>query len=240
MCYYFADGQLVSRRSCLPRSALYIVAPAAVVPTPPPWPHLPVVLGAVGGFLFLILLIVLINCFVQKNKGEQYYGMFGSWLTLTKPCCVLEVFPTSSSRINNSTIPLICGSVSGILFFIALIALIMCYVKKTGGEQYYGTVVIANSRRVRLLSVVRYLKCHACAVRTDVITTLYILRRLFLCKQWETKLSLSSLSPSAWILIFSTLSSMLYCRTPSIGWVGWQCMLELYQWVRLYPSVNTH
>jgi len=40
---------------------------------PPPWPHWPLVGGVVGGFLFLVLLIVLINCYVQKNRGEQYY-----------------------------------------------------------------------------------------------------------------------------------------------------------------------
>lgn len=48
---------------------------AELAPTiPPPWPHWPLVGGVIGGFIFLVLLIVLINCYVQKNRGEQYYG----------------------------------------------------------------------------------------------------------------------------------------------------------------------
>ena len=40
----------------------------------PPPPYMWPIVGAILGFLFLVLIIILINCYVQKNKGEQYYG----------------------------------------------------------------------------------------------------------------------------------------------------------------------
>ena len=37
----------------------------------------PVIVGAVVGMIFLVVLLILIVCVVQKNRGEQYYGKCG-------------------------------------------------------------------------------------------------------------------------------------------------------------------
>ena len=49
-----------------------------VVPTTPSpeasFEYIPLIAGSIGGGVFLMLLIVLIHCCVQKNAGEHYYG----------------------------------------------------------------------------------------------------------------------------------------------------------------------
>ena len=37
----------------------------------------PVIVGAVVGMIFLVVLLILIVCVVQKNRGAQYYGKCG-------------------------------------------------------------------------------------------------------------------------------------------------------------------
>ena len=99
---------------------------------PPPWPHWPLVGGVVGGFIFLVLLILLINCYVQKNRGEQYYGKSNIICILIS---ALQVDPPPEPW---PYWPVVGGVVGGIIFLVMVILLINCYVQRNRGEQYYG------------------------------------------------------------------------------------------------------
>lgn len=53
---------------------LSYAAPKPIEQPPPPFKYTWLIVGVLIGVIFLILLVILIHCYVKKNKGEQYYG----------------------------------------------------------------------------------------------------------------------------------------------------------------------
>ena len=56
---------------------IFLVAPTKQPITGPEERIWPVIVGAVVGMIFLVVLLILIVCVVQKNRGKQYYGKCG-------------------------------------------------------------------------------------------------------------------------------------------------------------------
>ncbi|XP_067935607.1 uncharacterized protein [Watersipora subatra] len=70
--YYLLDSdELMTIKSEPVKFEVYTEPTSA--PIVPPFAYTPVIVGAVAGLIFLILLIIMIRCYVKKNTGEQYY-----------------------------------------------------------------------------------------------------------------------------------------------------------------------